>query len=83
MPKSTHCVTHLVANDIVSVTKPKGREEEEEEGMGAHAKIVDLEHCGRGEVARLVMCAAGLDFEDIRISRAEWNLVKKCKIVYL
>ena len=48
--------------------------------MGALAKIVDLEHCGRGEVARLIMCAAGLDFEDIRISRSEWSLVKHRKM---
>ena len=50
--------------------------------MGAaDAKIVDLEHCGRGEVARLVMCAAGLDFQDIRISQTEWNFVRQCKMV--
>ena len=70
--------TSLVANDIVSVTKPKRRGANEQR-MGARAKIVDLEHCGRGEVARLVMCAAGLDFKDIRISRTEWNFVRQCK----
>ena len=67
----------LVANDIVSVTKPKRRGANKR--MGARAKIVDLEHCGRGEVARLIMCAAGLRFEDNRISLAEWNFVRHCE----
>lgn len=43
------------------------------------ATVVDLAHCGRGEVARLIMCAAGLHFEDNRISLAEWNFVRHCE----
>ena len=46
---------------------------------GMRASVVDLDHCGRGEVARLIMCAAGLRFEDNRISLAEWNFVRHCE----
>ena len=38
---------------------------------------------GRGEIARMVLAAAGQKFEDVRINFDDWPTVKPSKIFYL
>ena len=34
---------------------------------------------GRAETARLILAQAGVDYEDIRIEKADWPALKPCR----
>lgn len=46
-----------------------------------HYKLIYFNLRGRGELARLVLHQAGVQFEDYRVDRADWPQLKPCKIL--
>ncbi len=47
--------------------------------MPAKVKLTYFGCKGRGEVIRLILAAAGVEYEDIRLQKSDWPSVRKSK----